>query len=191
MLKGNMRCFETGSPDSINSFLLAPTIHELYQSCRNPVWQIEDHNLHHHPNPSMFGGTLIIKKPTQGLPLNRFHQARGLFKKLLSSIEQLNPSSLDQSEIDENLAIAFLKAPERLVWADQTSSRLPSYLGHKIDKCQSDGYFVAAVLLKSPFELFCILELPCTHMQFMEAASCRSWYSHRHTINERLLFWKC
>ena len=104
-----------------------------------------------------------INNATQDVPIGRFRAVRDRFVKLKSCFEA-RPSSLGDSRIDENLAIAFLVVKERLVWADLACSRLPSYLGHKITKCQTDGYFVAAILVKTPYELVCILSLPCIVM---------------------------
>jgi len=104
-----------------------------------------------------------IKNATPGLPVARYYAVRRLFDKLTRCLGA-RPSSLCASEIEENLAIAFLVVQERLVWADVANSRLPSYLGHKITKCQADGYFVAAILMKTPYDLVCILALPCIVM---------------------------
>ena len=104
-----------------------------------------------------------IKNTSPGLPVVRYHAVRRLFDKLTERLDA-RPSSLRDPQIEENLAIAFLVVQERLVWADVANSRLPSYLGHKITKCQTDGYFVAAILLKTPYDLGCILSLPCIVM---------------------------
>ena len=104
-----------------------------------------------------------FKNATPDLPAGRYYAVRRLFDKLTQCLDA-RPSSLCDSQIEEYLAIAFLLVPERLVWADVAKSRLPSYLGHKITKCQTDGYFVAAILLKTPYDLVCILSLPCIVM---------------------------
>ena len=104
-----------------------------------------------------------IKNTFPGLPVVRYHAVRRLFDKLTERLDA-RPSSLRDPQIEENLAIAFLVVQERLVWADLANSRPPSYLGHKITKCQTDGYFVAAILVKNPYELVCILSLPCIVM---------------------------
>ena len=105
-----------------------------------------------------------IKNATPGLPVPRYHAVRRLFDKLTDCLGVHYSSSLCASEIEEYLAIAFLVVPERLVWADVAKSRPPSYLGYKITKCQTDGYFVAAILMKSPYDLVCLLALPCIVM---------------------------
>ena len=117
-----------------------------------------------------------INNATPDVPIGRFRGVRELFVKLTSCLEAC-PSSLGEFHIDENLAIAFLgdshsfcdasAFQERLVWADLTHSRLPSYLGHQITKCETDGYFVAAILVKTRYDLACILSLPCM--------SCNLW----------------
>ena len=104
-----------------------------------------------------------IKNTSPGLPVVRYYAVRRLFDKLTERLDA-RPSSLCDPQIEENLAIAFLVVQERLVWADLANSRLPSYLGHKITKCQTDGYFVAAILVKNSYELVCILSLPCIVM---------------------------
>jgi len=104
-----------------------------------------------------------FKNATPDLPAGRYYAVRRLFDKLTQCLDA-RPSSLCDSQIEEYLAIAFLLVPERLVWADVAKSRPPSYLGHKITKCQTDGYFVAAILLKTPYDLVCILSLPCIVM---------------------------
>jgi hypothetical protein len=104
-----------------------------------------------------------FKNATPDLPAGRYYAVRRLFDKLTQCLDA-RPSSLCDSQIEEYLAIAFLLVPERLVWADVAKSRPPSYLGHKITKCQTDGYFVAAILLKTPYDLGCILSLPCIVM---------------------------
>jgi len=104
-----------------------------------------------------------IKKNPQGPICGRFKNAQELFNTLRNTF-QLTASSLHHSSIDEKLAVAILSAaPERLVWADQDGGHQPSYLGHKISKCQTDGYFVAAILEENPYQLMCSLTLPCRH----------------------------
>ena len=141
-------------------FLFRSSSMSVYHVHGDYVWQIADDFRKLYYFLSLTVCMPHINNATQDVPIVRFRAVRELFVKLTSSLGAF-PSSLGDSRIDENLAIAFLVAKERLVWADLACSRLPSYLGHQITKCQTDGYFVAAILVKTPYELGCILSLPC------------------------------
>ena len=169
---------ETPDAEGRKQCLLTSTIHDLDQLTRGICYKDRRRYPYHHPNPSMIGDKSNNKTTSQELPTGRFLLARDLFQDLIYRL-QLQPSTLNDSEIDENLAVAFLVAPERLVWADHLGSLPPAYLGHQISKCQIDGYFVAALLVKSSYDLVCTLALPCTHMQIMEASCCQSCHAYK------------
>jgi HrpA-like RNA helicase len=89
--------------------------------------------------------------------ISRLGKVRTLFRNLCNSL-CLHPTRLCTSYTEERLAIAFLQAPERLVWSiGQNGAFLGSPLVHDC----TDEYFVAALFSNPSYsDLRCALHLP-------------------------------
>ena len=87
--------------------------------------------------------------------ITRARQASELFEELQWAIGLTGPS--DQARLRERLALAFLGAPERLVWADKRASQPASFLGEALVEFPDDGYFVVALIMRAYDGLRCAL----------------------------------
>ena len=90
-------------------------------------------------------------------PIGRLEKAQTLFRKLVEHL-QLSPTTLSKTDTADQLAVAFLTAPERLIWSLQEKG---TFLGEPlVHECENE-HFVAALFSKMPFRaLKCALYLP-------------------------------
>ena len=91
--------------------------------------------------------------------ITRARQASELFEELQWAIGLTGPS--DQARLCERLAVAFLGAPERMVWADKRASEPASFLGEVLVEFPDDGYFVVALIMRAYDGLRCALFFSC------------------------------
>ena len=91
-------------------------------------------------------------------PISRLQKVRALFGTLVEGMP-LNPTRWNESYTEERLAVAFLTAPERLIW---NIAHAGAFLGtHLVHECKDSEYFVAALFSKPSYaDLKCALHLP-------------------------------
>ena len=90
-------------------------------------------------------------------PIGRLDKAQTLFRKLVEHM-QLSPTKLSETDTADQLAVAFLTAPERLIWSLKQKG---AFLGEPlVHECDAE-HFVAALFSNMPFHaLKCALYLP-------------------------------
>ena len=91
----------------------------------------------------------------------RINKAKQLFYHLRRQL-RLGPTVYPDG-CEERLAVAFLDAPERLLWCDQKGCHGACFLGEPVHNLPSSGYVVAVLLSKSPYTgISCAFYLPVT-----------------------------
>ena len=89
--------------------------------------------------------------------IGRLDKVRDCFQSLCKRF-WLFPSKLPAEYVLDRLAVAFLQAPERLIWSIK---QVGSFLGEPLEHDCKDEFFVAALLSKPPYkQLRCVLRLP-------------------------------
>ncbi len=89
--------------------------------------------------------------------IGRLDKVRTLFRNLVQ-VWRLRPTGLNKSYTAERLAVAFLRAPERLIWS---IVQVGAFLGSPLVHDCKDEYFVAALFSKPAYaDLRCALHLP-------------------------------
>ena len=111
--------------------------------------------------------------------ITRSRRARERFQELQRAIWLT--STADRTRCHERLALAFLVAPERLVWADKRAGQPASFLGEALHEFPDDGYFVVVLLARiyegTKMVLRCSLFLPVTDWVKSQCELCSLRYS--------------
>jgi len=101
--------------------------------------------------------------PTAAPGIRRLHKAQVLFKHLENNL-RLFPSRWCEKYQEEALALAFLSAPERLLWCDEVKGHGAAFLGEAcaVTGVERSGCVVALLLHKEYHGISCSLALPVT-----------------------------
>jgi len=102
--------------------------------------------------------------PTALPGIKRLRKAQDVFEHLKDNLG-LCPSHWDDNYLEEALALAFLSAPERLLWCDEVKGHGAAFLGEACavtGMTEKTGCVVALLLHKGYHGISCSLALPAT-----------------------------
>ena len=107
--------------------------------------------------------TMVAGRHNIAQEVKRLHKARDLFQNLTKNL-CLSPSHLSDTDMKECLAVAFLSAPERLLWCDSVKGHGAAFLGEAcaVTGLKREGCVVALLLHKGYDGVSCSLALPAT-----------------------------